>query len=210
MYDNYLRHVKDAIATPICSNLPASLSPNITTLLAFVAGLLSISFAAFIPTTLLGLIFWLLNRVLDGLDGSLARTRKDTTSLGGFLDLLGDFIVYSLIPIGLGYGSLGADWRAIAILEGAFHINNFVLFYVAAVVAAKPHDELTSVAMQPALIEGFESGLLFTAMYIWPQHLTALCWVMSAAVVIGTAQRVLQVVPVLRRLDEKDAIKKTA
>ena len=118
--------------------------------------------------------------------------------------------MYSLIPIGLGYGSLGVDWKAIAILEGTFHINNFVLFYIAAVVAAKPDDELTSVAMQPALIEGFESGLLFTAMYIWPQYLTALCWFMSTAVLIGTAQRVLHVVRGLARLDEKEAVQKTS
>lgn len=43
--------------------------------------------------------FWLLNRALDCLDGALARHRNLQSELGGFLDLLGDFIVYALIPI---------------------------------------------------------------------------------------------------------------
>lgn len=94
-------------------------------------------------------------------------------------------------------------------LEATFHINNFVLFYISAVVAAKPHDELTSVAMRPALIEGLESGLIFTAMFIWPQYLTLLCWGMSVAVIIGIAQRVCFVIPLLRRFDQRPGNQKT-
>lgn len=92
-------------------------------------------------------------------------------------------------------------------LEATFHINNFVLFYIAAVVAAKPDKELTSVSMRPALIEGLESGLIFTAMFVWPGYLTWLCWGMSAAVVVGIGQRVWFIVPALRGLDEKGSQK---
>lgn len=86
-------------------------------------------------------------------------------------------------------------------LEGTFHINNFVLFYISAVVAAKRDGELTSVSMPPALVEGVESGLIFTAMFVWPQYLTVLCWAMSVAVIVGIAQRVYFIIPSLRRLD---------
>jgi len=134
--------------------------------------------------------------------------RSTATALGGFLDLLGDFIIYSLIPPMLAYGQertgagTAVDWRAIAILEATFHINNFVLFYISAIIAAESDDELTSVSMRPALIEGLESGLLFTAMFIWPRYLRVLCWGMSAAVTVGIAQRVYFVIPALSRLDQ--------
>ncbi|TKA45694.1 hypothetical protein B0A49_12984 [Cryomyces minteri] len=199
MYDNYLRRVKDHVTNPICTCVPSWTTPNHITLFAFLSGLISLATAIWLPRTTFPLALWLLNRFLDGLDGALARQQKRTSDLGGFLDLLGDFIIYSLIPISLGLGqSLRAlDWVAIAVLEATFHINNFVLFYVAAAVATKPGQALTSVAQRPALIEGFESGLLFTAMFLWPQWLTVLCWAMAAAVVVGIAQRATFVVSTL-------------
>ena len=218
MYDNYLRHLKDRIGTPLCRILPPGITPNHITLAAFVSGLLAVGTAALSTSqsSYWPLIFWLLNRLFDGIDGTLARMRGTTTALGAFLDLLGDFIIYSLIPAMLAYGQerrlveaidpvswMRVDWRAIAMLEATFHINNFVLFYISAVVAAKPDDELTSVSMRPALIEGLESGLIFTAMFVWPQYLTMLCWAMSVAVIIGIAQRVHFATLSLRRLDQR-------
>ena len=221
MYDNHLRHLKDRITTPLCQILPSGLTPNHITLAAFISGLLAVGTAA-LPTSPSNrhwpLIFWLLNRLLDGADGTLARMRGTATALGGFLDLLGDFIIYSLIPPMLALGQekrlAGAvdqpvppvkvvDWRAVALLEGTFHINNFVLFYISAVVSAKMYGELTSVSMRPALIEGMESGLIFTAMFVWPQYLTVLCWGMSVAVIVGIAQRIYFIIPPLRRLDQR-------
>ena len=218
MYDNYLRHLKDWIGTPLCRILPSGITPNHITLAAFVSGLLAVGTAA-LPTSQSShwpLIFWLLNRLLDGADGTLARMRGTATALGGFLDLLGDFIIYSLIPPMLAHGQerrladavdpispMNVDWRAVAMLEATFHINNFVLFYISAVVSAKMDGELTNVSMRPALIEGMESGLIFTAMFVWPQYLTILCWGMSVAVIIGIAQRVYFIIPSLRRLDQR-------
>src|SRR5580765_3421580 len=40
----------------------------------------------------LGLVLWLLNRLLDGLDGPVAR-RRGATDLGGFLDIVADFSI---------------------------------------------------------------------------------------------------------------------
>ena len=210
MYDIRLRHLKDTITTPLCQTLPSTITPNHLTLAAFISGLLAVTTAALTttPSSPYPLIFWLLNRLLDGADGTLARARGTATALGGFLDLLGDFIIYTLIPIMLAYGQdrkqVGdVDWRAVAMLEGTFHINNFVLFYISAVVAAKADGELTSVSMKPALVEGLESGVLFTAMFVWPEYLTLLCWGMSGAVIVGVGQRLYFIIPSLRRLDQK-------
>jgi hypothetical protein len=98
----------------------------------------------------------------------------------------------------------------VAILEASFHINNFVLFYIAAVIEgadkeAKATKELTSLAMMPALIEGFESGLLFTAMLLLPQYILLWSWIMALLVAIGICQRVISVAPALGQLRPKNA-----
>ena len=88
---------------------------------------------------------------------------------------------------------------AIAILEATFHINNFILFYVAAVAekttqkAAKSSraKELTSVMMRPALVEGMESGILFTAMLALPHYIEILSTIMAGLVGIGIVQRII-------------------
>ena len=86
---------------------------------------------------------------------------------------------------------------SIATLEATFHVNNFILFYSAAIAAQKDDQELTSVTMRPALIEGFESGLLFTAMLIWPGHINTWARAMILGVMIGILQRTLAVTRVL-------------
>ena len=48
---------------------------------------------------LLALVFFILNRLFDGLDGFVARQTK-ITDLGGFYDIVFDFITYSLVPLG--------------------------------------------------------------------------------------------------------------
>ena len=129
------------------------------------------------------------------------------SSLGGFWDLMSDFVIYSLIPISVAIGVQGdlsvvsIDWLGISLLEASFHVNNFILFYAAAVAAQRDSKELTSVTMRPALIEGFESGLIFTAMMAYPGQINNLTWFMAAAVTVGIVQRSWAVSEVLRQQD---------
>lgn len=204
MFDIRLRSLKDGIFEPCCQFIPSIITPFQITAAAFVAGLLSCQFASQ-NHILTSLSFWLLNRALDCLDGALARHRKSASDLGGFLDLLGDFIVYSLLPIAIVAGQAGelSQWQAVAVLEASFHLNNFVLFYIAAIAEKKASagenrsKELTSLMMKPALIEGMESALFFTVMLAYPECIRIWSYSMAGLVLIGTAQRVVWVVPVL-------------
>ena len=93
-------------------------------------------------------------------------------------------------------------WQAVAWLEATLFINNFILFYLAAVTEkAKAEEkagkaggkakteELTSVMMRPALVEGMESGVLFTVMLAFPSWVRELSWMMASLVALGIAQR---------------------
>jgi phosphatidylglycerophosphate synthase len=204
MFDITLRGWKDRVIDPLSRRVPLFITPGQITFAAFVGGIVSCFFAMNSGHESIPLFLWFLNRFFDCLDGSLARTRNCATQLGGFLDLLSDFVVYSLLPIAIARGQsklISIDWIALALLEASFHVNNFVLFYIAAVAADKKDGELTSITMKPALVEGFESGLLFTAMLIWPARINMWCWIMVVGVAIGTLQRVWILIPVLNRLD---------
>lgn len=244
MLDITFRPLKDRIFNPLCTLIPHSITPAQITFSAFLTGLLGLYYAA-TSAPLPSVAFWLTNRALDCLDGALARHRNQASDLGGFFDLLCDFVVYSGIPIGCALGidgdgagasaSLSGDergrsrsrlWLSVAVLEATFHVNNFVLFYIAAVLekrkaaaaasAASAEGaekektdldqgvrELTSVAMRPALIEGLESGVLFTVMLAVPRWTELVAWGMAAAVCVGIVQRTVWIVPVLRDREER-------
>lgn len=221
MLDISLRPLKDILFDPVTAIIPSFITPFHITLLAFLSGIASCFFAANDEPPR-ALAFWLLNRALDCLDGALARRRNESSDLGGFLDLLSDFIIYSAIPICCMLGlptpvalhssfsgaRLQRRWLAVALAEASFHVNNFVLFYVAAVTEKKRAGavrsqakgkggeedktvkELTSVSMRPALIEGTESGAIFTLMLIRPYWTETLCILLAAAVAIAIVQRV--------------------
>tara|TARA_R110002003_G_scaffold448_5_gene19859 strand:+ start:13841 stop:14470 length:630 start_codon:yes stop_codon:yes gene_type:complete len=209
MLDIHLRPLKDRIFDSLTTLVPTSISPLHITILAFLAGIQSCIFAAS-ANLLPSLVLWVLNRALDCLDGAVARKRGQASDFGGYVDLLCDFIIYSAIPICCALGSGHADesvWLAIAVLEATFHVNNFVLFYVGAVVEKHKHHgnehekkvaELTSIAMRPALIEGTESAVLFTAMLIFPGYLSHLSWCMAVFVCVGIVQRTVWLAAALR------------
>ena len=201
MFDIALRRWKDPLIVPVARRIPRWISPTHVTAVAFAAGIVACFTAATSPSNMIAVSLWAVNRFLDCVDGSLARDRGIASDLGGFLDLLSDFIIYSILPIAVAYGQdrglHHVDWISIATLEATFHVNNFVLFYSAAVAAQKSDEELTSVTMRPALIEGFESGLLFTAMLTWPEHTNIWARLMILGVVIGISQRTLAVIGVL-------------
>ena len=198
MLDIQLRPLKDNVFNPLCQYVPLAITPLHVTTLAFLCGLLC-CFCSFNQQILLSLIFWALNRALDCLDGALARQRGTASELGGFLDLLGDFIIYSLLPIAIAAGQncSPACLITVALLEASFHVNNFVLFYVAAIVEKRAHaekqdakaKELTSVAMRPAIVEGAESGIFFTLMIVYPERLKSLSAIMAGLVLVNIIQR---------------------
>ena len=221
MLDLTLRPLKDRIFDPICVMVPHSISPLQLTAAAFVSGTLSCTAAAF-DSPLLAFTFWILNRSFDCLDGAVARQRGEASDVGGFLDLLSDFIIYSAIPICCTVAQHSSSdvplvqrrWMAVALVESTFHVNNFVLFFVAAlaekqkVATSKSEDretpkdtvkELTTLTMRPALVEGTESGVIFSIMLAVPRTTELLCWILAGGVIFGTAQRVVWTVSALSK-----------
>ena len=120
MLDARLRRLIDPPLDRLCAPLARyGLSANLATAVGFAIGLAAMAAIA-AQAYGLGLGLLLLNRLLDGLDGALAR-RQGITDLGGFLDIVCDFIVYAGVPIAFALADPGAN-----ALPAAFLIFSFI------------------------------------------------------------------------------------
>ncbi|MGE0026337.1 MAG: CDP-alcohol phosphatidyltransferase family protein [Thermoleophilia bacterium] len=196
MIDRALRARKERVLRPVVRRLPASLRPSAITGAALVVGLGSALAAALgAPAAALGL--WLGNRLLDGLDGTIARRDGGGSDAGAYADMLGDVVVYAAVPLGIaaGAGHRGA-WIAAAALLAAFYVNAVGWAYLSALLerrgaGAAATGEMTAVTMPPALIEGAETVLLLGLALALPQWSAQIMGAMAALVAIGAAQRAL-------------------
>ena len=76
------------------------ISPNHMTLIGFSFGLL-MCLSIIIDQYLMAIIFLFLNRLADGLDGTMARL-QNPTPLGGYLDIVLDFLIYGGFVLSFG------------------------------------------------------------------------------------------------------------
>lgn len=193
MLDHRLRGYKDRLLRPLALAW-GRVSPSSVTLLALVVGLTAAVLAAR-QMYALALALWLLNRILDGLDGLLARVTDQQSDFGGYLDIVADFVVYAALPIGLFLGRATAGLGVnLALLLGSFYVNAASWMYLSAILekrqaGAGARGELTTVTMPAGLVGGAETILFYSAFLIWPGALRWLFLVMAALVRLGVFQR---------------------
>ena len=99
MLDRHLHpRIKPALNRLVSVLDRPGITPDGLTLAGFAIGVLALPFLAlgWYPAALVAIV---LNRLLDGLDGALAR-RRGLSDAGGFLDIALDFLFYALVPFG--------------------------------------------------------------------------------------------------------------
>ena len=195
MLDLRLRSVKDRLLGPIAGALDGRVAPLTLSLLGAVfcvsAGLLAWQTAA-IPAV----ICWLVGRLLDGLDGLVARRSSSASDIGGYADLVLDTVGYAAIPLGVAAGAgETADWTVSAVLLATFYVNAVSLLLLSSIlekrsVGAAHSAESTTVTLPPALIEGTETILLFTVALAMPAWANTIFILMAAGVGCSVLQRV--------------------
>jgi len=141
----------------------------------------------------LGLALLLLSRLLDGLDGAVARLTQPTDR-GAFLDITLDFLFYASIPLAFAWADPALNALAAATLLAAF-VGTGSTFLAFAVLAARRGLRSTAYPAKGlyylgGLTEATETLIAFAAMCLWP---AAFPWI--AAVFAG-----LCVLTVLTRL----------
>ncbi|HMP42107.1 MAG TPA: CDP-alcohol phosphatidyltransferase family protein [Roseiflexaceae bacterium] len=172
------------------------LHPTSVTLLAAVVGIAAAGAAwqgAYLPA--IGL--WILNRILDGLDGTLARVTDQQSDLGAYLDIVLDHVVYVAVPLGLALAAAtDAAYFALAALLASFYINAASWMYLAALLekrtsGAVARGDLTTVTMPGGLIEGAETVVFYTMFLLLPDLLVPLFGLMAILVLVTVGQRLV-------------------
>ncbi len=191
MLDSTLRQWKETCLRPLLRGPISRLHPDQLTRAACVLGLLAAAAAALSQWTW-ALVFWLLNRFLDGLDGSLARERGLQSDWGGYQDIVLDHVIYASIPLGVATAT--GEWQACAFLQAAYFLNTISWSYLAALLekrasGAAQRGEMTSVTMPAALIEGTETLVFFCLFLGYPNGSAALFLLKGLLVLVGVWQR---------------------
>lgn len=191
MFDEWLRLFKDRLLAGTARRLGA-VPPTAVTLVAFAIGL-GAAGAIVADQRPLALGLWLANRVLDGLDGTMARAQNRASDAGAYLDILLDFVVYAAVPLALALA--GDELRttfALLVLLASFYVNAASWMYLAALLERQGrHAGATRVVMPAGLVAGAETILFFSAAILLPGQVASIAWAMAVLVLVGVLQRVV-------------------
>ncbi|MBG9995975.1 CDP-alcohol phosphatidyltransferase family protein [Pseudoalteromonas sp. NZS127_1] len=185
MLDKYITPVIKPLLTPVVALMhKRGITPDQLTVVGFLVGLLAVPLLAF-EMWYGALVAIALNRILDGLDGALARYANQSSSAGGFLDITLDFLFYAAIPLGFILANPEQNAIAGAILLATFigTGSSFLAFAIAAekFKLEKPQFKYKSFYYLNGLTEGTETIALFIAFCIWPQHFAIMASIFAIA-----------------------------
>ena len=197
MLDAHLRPYLDTVLGKLA--LPFvhfGISANFITIFGGVVGLCACIATAFAAYDV-ALFLLCLNRICDGLDGAVARLTQPT-DFGGFLDIVIDFLFYSLLPLSF------AISRPEDSLAAAFLITSFVgtgtSFLAFAIMAEKRNMPAETPMVKSffylgGLVEGAETIIFLALILIFPTWFEvfaflfgSLCWVTTGYRIISAWQ----------------------
>jgi len=193
MLDGWMRRRIDPPLDRLGQGLAkAGISADAVTLLGLGLGLTA---ALMIALRLDGaaLVLFGLNRLLDGLDGAIARATR-RTDRGGFLDIVLDFAIYGAIP--LAFALRDPEFLALpaAVLLFSFYVNGASFLAFAAVAAKRGMSSsvrgIKSIYFTAGFMEGTETILFFAAMILLPQHFPILAYAFAGLTVMSALARV--------------------
>ena len=180
------------------------ITPDRLTLLGLVIGMGS-AVAAARSAWWVALGLWLTSRLLDGLDGPLARRRRAAGAsgdgdAGGFLDITADFVVYGSFVVGVALGS-GASMAPFLLVLLAYYVNGaaFLAFSSVAERRGAQIDDGRSLSFLGGLAEGTETVIVHSLWCVLPGYAAQIAWVWAAVVGVSATQRIIGGYATLRR-----------
>ncbi|MFN3720159.1 MAG: CDP-alcohol phosphatidyltransferase family protein [Rhizobium rhizophilum] len=192
MIDAKILPLQRAVLQPVAKYLArCGLKADQISLFGFLAGL-----GAFIALCfgnwLLALVLILANRVLDGLDGAVARI-QGPTDRGAYLDIALDMVFYALIPLGFAVQAPEIHALPAAVLIVSF-VGTGSSFLAFSAVAAKlgrkaPEFPTKGIYYAGGLAEGFETIAVFIAMCLLPGSFGIIAYGFAALCALTTLIR---------------------
>jgi phosphatidylglycerophosphate synthase len=170
----------------------AGLSADVVTMLGLAAGLAA-AFMIVLRLDLLALTLFIANRLLDGLDGAIARASAKTDR-GGFIDIVFDFAVYGAVPLAFALREPGVFALPAAVLLMSFYVNGASFLAFAAVAAKRGIESadqgVKSIYFSAGLMEGTETILFFIAMMLAPAWFPVLAYAFAGLTFMSALARV--------------------
>ena len=137
---------------------------------------------------LAGLAFVVVNRVLDGLDGAIARQSKPT-AWGGYLDSLADYVFYIAVPLGFAGADPANVWPAL-LLVSSFTLTAVSFLSLAAILAGRNMGYAQkSFTYTTGFMEGGETITAFILMCLFPGQFPLLATVFAGLCLATVGQR---------------------
>ena len=139
-----------------------------------------------------GLALLLANRVLDGLDGAVAR-HAGPPDRGAFLDVALDFLFYASVPLGFALADPARDALPAAVLLFGFVGTGSSFLAFASVEARRGTAPVRflhkGIHYLGGITEGAETIAFLVAMCLWPDGFPTLALVFAALCLVTTATR---------------------
>ncbi len=192
MLDEELRQGAKPLYRPAATALARrGVTGNFLTGMSLGVGVLCLGVIA-LGFNLLGLILWLVNRLLDGLDGEVARLRGETAEFGAFLDIAADFFMYGGLLVALAIQHPDAR-LALVVLFFAYYLNGSIFLALSGTLQRLGVERLTERGFhfRRSLTEGFETIVVGALFLVFPGHVSLIAWIFAAMVFVSSAQRVL-------------------
>ena len=203
MLDQKLNLIFKPVLTKIATIfLKYQILPNQITLFSFTLGIICFIFLS-LGMIYTALVFFLLNRFFDGIDGTLARL-KNATDLGGFYDILSDFLIYAILPFGFILFD-NNNYLSMSFLLTSF-IGTCSTFLTTAWIFEKRKLKIEQLSKKSffyseGLIEGAETIILFILMFVFYEVASFIAWIFALLCFLTAIMRVVKVSKILNSIN---------
>ncbi|MGB1118415.1 MAG: CDP-alcohol phosphatidyltransferase family protein [Parvibaculales bacterium] len=201
MLDPLMRRLIDPPLNGVAAVWPRRVSANQITIFGLALGVVCF-LAIAVNAMTAALVLLALNRLADGLDGAVARARTPS-ELGAYLDIVSDFVLWGLLPIG--FIILDSNNAvAAAVLLSSFSMS-MTVFLAFAIMAEKRGLETDAQGSKSffyiaGLAEGTETIAFFAIVIIWPGAFIPAAFVYAGIVYLSVIGRVASSYLILKDL----------
>ena len=150
---------------------------------------------------LAGLVLIVLSRIADGLDGAVARATQ-RTEMGGYLDIVGDFLFYGAGPLAFVVAAPAANGLAGAALLASFYASGTTFLAFAALAERRglstSAQGVKSLYYLAGIAEGAETIGFFVLACLFAEHFAVLAWCFAAICYFSAIMRLINGALMLR------------
>ena len=199
MLDAAMRRLIDPPLNAAAAAIAPKISANSITIGGFLLGLGSVYMVAQGQFTA-ALVLFALNRLADGLDGAVAR-QHTPSDLGAYLDIVSDFFLWALLPIGFLLHNMDNAF-GVSVLLSSFAMS--MTAFLAYATQAEKRGETTAAQGEKGfyylagLAEGTETVIFFAAVMVYPNAFATLALLFAAFVFLSVIGRLIVSIQRLR------------